>query len=98
MRNISPHISLVDHVRNEALCLVRGNIVFRNTQRGVEHRHGDPCTFVTRHPPAHAALSIKSMEGKNEGTYTRLNNPLMQSSRAFSIVIHRFSSTRRRSQ
>jgi hypothetical protein len=66
MRNISPHISLVDHVRDEALCLVHGNLVSRDTQRAVKHRHRDACTFVTRYPPAYRALSIANGKVKGE--------------------------------
>lgn len=62
-----------------------------STQGSVYFCHTLPnCVPSTQH--------CQPMGKEWEKTYTRLNNPLIQSSRAFSIVIQRFSSTRRRSQ
>ena len=54
--------------------------------------------FCHTPPTCTPSVQYRQRPGKEWRTYTRLNNPLMQSSRAFSMVIQRFSSTSRRSQ
>ena len=92
--DISHHVTFVYHVRHEAFGFFLRYIYPRYPKWAVEHGDRDSGRLVGCDPAIPKRLYWQCNSG-DQNTYTRLNRPRIHSSRAFSSVNHKLSSTRR---